>query len=241
MTALGVDHPALRARFGRRRVLYFEPGDPRWADTGSLASLPRTGWLIEGFPAQRGPRWSSTREAESVYEHSLKVRDIAVHLAKRRGLDVRKTERMALAHDLPEALTGDFVPRDAICSGHHPHLFAPSNKRELEHAALRRLDAECAGTLTTSGLMAVLEEYEARQSSEAKLVKAVDNLDFAVQSMVYAKADPRRLGFMSRLVDAARGRIKDPQLVRLLNRVEAGARQHRDVHALFLRLLVTGD
>ncbi|HKX32056.1 MAG TPA: HD family hydrolase [Blastocatellia bacterium] len=143
-----------------------------------LKAIPRTGWLLRGV-----------REVESVAAHSFGVAFVAMALADRaraRGMPVEteRVLRMALIHDLTESRTGDL----------------PSTiKRYFEPALLRAADEQVAREifdgLGESGRLyfELWQEYEQRQSLEARLVKAADKLDLLLQAAAYEKSGAANL------------------------------------------------
>ncbi len=88
-----------------------------------LKQTPRTGWLHRGIP-----------QPESVASHSYGVIFWTwwlVYRAQQRGIsplpDLQKALLLALLHDLPEAGTGDLVPRQR-------RLLFGDDKETREHA-----------------------------------------------------------------------------------------------------------
>ena len=69
---------------------------------GRLKTLPRTGWLHCGVPPA---------EAESVADHALRTTLLAwLAAAAAPDLDRDRVLKLALVHDLAEALAGDPTP-----------------------------------------------------------------------------------------------------------------------------------
>ena len=68
---------------------------------GALESLPRTGWVLRGV-----------RTPETIGEHMLGVQWLCLALAQPCGIDAERAIALALVHDAPEALLGDW-PRSA--------------------------------------------------------------------------------------------------------------------------------
>jgi 5'-deoxynucleotidase YfbR-like HD superfamily hydrolase len=66
---------------------------------GMLKRTPRTGWVEV-----------SIYQPESVADHTFRTAILSMLYADIEGLDPLKLLRMALIHDLPEALTGDLTP-----------------------------------------------------------------------------------------------------------------------------------
>ena len=69
------------------------------------------------------------RHPESVADHSYRTALMAMVFSDIRGLDTEKAVKMALLHDLPEALVGDSIPGERT----------PAEKKRMESAAMRTL------------------------------------------------------------------------------------------------------
>ncbi len=129
----------------------------------TLDRVPRMGWVLRGVP-----------EAESVAEHSFHVALLVWQLAPRiPEVDAGRAVGMALLHDLAEVRLGD-LPRVA------GRYFPPGAKSAAETNA----EAELLAPLADSD-RALLEEYRAGESPEARLVKACDKLQLMVKASVY--------------------------------------------------------
>lgn len=119
-------------------------------EIGSLRNIPRA-W-IQHLAAN----------CASNLEHTVRVVFLALLIARKEGVkNEEKIIKMALIHDLPETRTADlayvhkvYTKTDDARAAHD--LFAGTSFADLEE---------------------VLEEYEARKSEEAKIVKDADNLD----------------------------------------------------------------
>lgn len=144
---------------------------------GKLKKVERTGWVTI----------AKIDNPESVAEHSFRTAVIAMMLADLRKLDVEKTVRMALLHDLVEAITGDW------------DLFA---KKKLTNEV--REEREKEGVEKVLGLLPkslrpkyekIFEEYKNKSSEEAKLVKEIDRFELLLQAAEYEKEgyDKKRL------------------------------------------------
>ena len=114
--------------------------------------------------------WSSTGRRESVAEHSWRLCLMALLVRDEfPQADMDKVLRMCVLHDLGEAFTGD-VPAFEKTDAHE----------QAEAAALqawvRQLPAPYA-----QDFAALYAEMDALQTTEAKLYKALDNLEAVVQ------------------------------------------------------------
>lgn len=139
-----------------------------------LKNLDRAGWALRGLP----PR------TESVAAHSFGVSVTAMMLADElsaRGQEVNleRVLRLALVHDWSETRIGD-LPKTAT------DYFGAELRRQAELAAFADL-TQGTGKLQTT-YQALFEEYEQRQSLEARLVKAADVIDLLVQALALERA-----------------------------------------------------
>lgn len=157
---------------------------------GRLKRLRRKGWVDRGVV---GP--------ESVADHSYRL-GLLVLLAGSLypGLDVCRAVVLALVHDLPEALAGDWTPFDReLEAGVDPSQlfrrlprYSPefdAEKTARERAALRQMVGglpEALGQL----LSEAWEEYEAGVTPEARLVRQLDKLETALQAVEYRAEQP---------------------------------------------------
>jgi putative hydrolase of HD superfamily len=143
-----------------------------------LKTLDRTGWTLRG----------QAPGAESVAAHSYGVAVAAMMLAdevRARGVevDIERVLRVALMHDWAEARLGD-MPRTAVS------YFGATTRRKAERAAFDDIVREVAGRESYSALH---EDYENRESLEARLVKAADIVDLLVQALAFERAGVRGL------------------------------------------------
>lgn len=114
--------------------------------------------------------YTSTGRHESVAEHSWRLALMALLTREEfPGADMDKVIRMCLIHDLGEAFTGD-IP-----------AFEKSQGDGDREAAI--LEAWVAGFPAPYGteLTALLREMEAQETLEAKIYKAMDNLEAVIQ------------------------------------------------------------
>ena len=111
---------------------------------------------------------------QAVASHSWNMAMISMVLQPyfQNDYDMRRVMELCLIHDLPEAIAHD-VPL---------HEQTPQ-VREQKHAAETAAVNQILGILQNERIADLFAEYEARQSKESQLVKALDIMDTAVQHM----------------------------------------------------------
>lgn len=144
-----------------------------------LKRLERTGWTLRGQP----------NGTESVAAHSFGVSVTSMLLAdemKARGvsLDSERVLRMALLHDWAETRVGD-MPRTAT------NYFGAEVRRNAESQAFADMIIGAGGS--RAEYAAVHQDYEERNSLEARVVKAADVIDLLVQAYALEKAGAKGL------------------------------------------------
>lgn len=163
---------------------------------GRLKFAARTGWLDRGIPPEA---------AESVADHTFRTALLA-WLAADDGLDRDRVLKLALIHDLAEAVTGDLPPynpalllaetdddaRRAFLDRRHVRDEArAAAKRAAEAAAMAELLTGLP-TALASELGALWQDLEDGTSPEARFVKQADKLETYLQSREYLADDPAR-------------------------------------------------
>jgi len=164
---------------------------------GRLKRTVRTGWTRYGI-----------QPAESVAEHSFRTAVLALVLADELGVDRDRAVRMALVHDLGEAVIGDLVtnrwgkPLDNLDS-----------KLAQERAAVHEI-AEAVGS---GDIEELFREFEAGKTREARAVNQLDKLEMAIQAYEYEASEGLDLRefYMS-----ARRFVTDERLLGLLDELE---------------------
>ena len=91
----------VRAEIGLDQLVQF------WALAARLKAEPRRGWLKQ-LRLQRN---------ESVADHSFALSLLCLFEGERRGYNVERLLKLALLHDLEEAITGDLTPQDKESRG----------------------------------------------------------------------------------------------------------------------------
>lgn len=129
--------------------------------------LPRQGFIALGF---------KRNEADSVAAHSWTTAMLTYLLAtemKKDGtkIDVDRAVKMALFHDMAETIVGDV---GTFVKGMAKGAFVG-----IEEEGLKWLVNDLP---TKQEIIRLVEEYAARKTPEARLVKAADNLDALAQA-----------------------------------------------------------
>ncbi|CAI2353270.1 unnamed protein product [Caenorhabditis sp. 36 PRJEB53466] len=132
----------------------------------NLKHLKRTGWVKCGVP-----------EPETVACHMYRMAVLAMALEGQiEGLDTVRTVKMALVHDIGEAIAGDITP---ICG------VSDQDKFDLEKNAVDTI-ASFVPNVGDEWEM-LWREYEEAASLTARVVKHLDKFDMIVQADKYEK------------------------------------------------------
>ena len=164
-----------------------------------LKVLYRQGWIRHGLAQE---------VCESVAEHTLGVVFLSMLLVDRYfpRLDLLKVLRMSILHDFGEVYAGDFTPLDGV---------GPEEKHALEKASLLKIFAQ---TPNNALYNRIWDEFEDEQTPEARFVRQVDRLEMALQAAVYRF---EKLPEPQEFFASVRKSIREPELVRLLDELEA--------------------
>lgn len=128
---------------------------------GRMKTLKRTGWVKR-----------KVEHPESDADHSYSLSLLALLLAPE-NLDLAKCLKLALIHDLPEALCGDFIPGE----------LPPEEKAALEKNAMQKIVFD----LEKPEFMELFEEYEQGLTPEAEFIRSLDRLDNVFTAKFYEK------------------------------------------------------
>ena len=122
--------------------------------------------VIEKLKCNTRHSWTSSGRRESVAEHSWRLSVLAMLCADEYpDMDHDKLIRMCLIHDLGEALTGD-VPS-----------FYKTEQNELTEAEAWEQIFAILPEPYANEFRALYKEMEAKETPEAKLYKALDNME----------------------------------------------------------------
>jgi putative hydrolase of HD superfamily len=166
-----------------------------WQYAVALKREPRKGWQkrVEG-------------RVESVADHSFAVAMLALYEGERRGYDMEKILKLALIHDLEEAITGDLTPRDKAYRG------ASRVQRDRERA-IRELLSKLPAK-SRAEYFRLWTDLRERPSREARLVHQLDKVEMAFQAKEYGKRTGQRK--MRDFYDSASRETNDPILKKAL-------------------------
>ena len=161
---------------------------------GSLKELERTGWVRMRIP-----------RPESVADHSFRTAVLAMILAPQYGADQLKAIKMALIHDIGEAIIGDIVTEQ----GAKVSKGLLKSKVAREKKAVRKI----MSLVGTEDFYALFEEFEKNRTPEARLVKQIDKLEMALQAYEYEKMHGKDL---EEFFKTARHRVRDKPMLKVL-------------------------
>lgn len=161
-----------------------------------LKRVKRTGWIDRGVPRA---------DVESVADHSYLTALIAwITALDNPDLDATRVLKLAIIHDIAEAIVGDAPPYAAEDVPDPSDVEALTAFFTVRHvrspeaqAAKKAAEATAFASMTANlpqpvreELAGLWEEYEAQESDEARYVKNVDTLEAYLQSRHYAAGDP---------------------------------------------------
>jgi 5'-deoxynucleotidase len=166
-----------------------------WQYAAALKREPRKGWQksVEG-------------RVESVSDHSYAVALLALYEGERRRYDLGKILKLALIHDLEEAIIGDLTPRDKA------HQGATKVQRDRERAITELLSKLPAKS--RPAYLKLWTDLRERRSKESRLVHQLDKVEMAFQAKEYGKRTGQRK--MRDFYDSASKEINDPVLKKAL-------------------------
>ena len=161
------------------------------------------------FEERRGWRKLRLNRIESVADHSFALGLLALLEAGKRNYDVEKAVKLALMHDLEEAIIGDLTPRDKRIRG-------AARVRKERRLAVEELLAKLPAKDRKS-YARLWTDLRLQRTKEARLVHDLDKLEMAFQAREYAKkvGQERVRDFYQSATKA----IRDPALRQVLNEV----------------------
>ncbi|CAM9215557.1 unnamed protein product [Ectocarpus fasciculatus] len=156
---------------------------------GKLKELKRTGWVHRGVA-----------KPESVSDHMYRMA-MCSFLITDPTLDRSRIMKLAMVHDLAEALAGDIAPFQNV---------SKEDKRRLEEEGLDKICATIGSDPIALEIKKLWYEYEDCTSEEARVVKDLDKLEMIVQADDYEKGQGLDLG---EFFESTQGCFTTPQQV----------------------------
>jgi putative hydrolases of HD superfamily len=147
-----------------------------------LKTQKRTGWLNMGI-----------ENPESISDHMYRMSIMTLALdpkawaSSERVPDFGKCSKIALVHDIAEALVGDIVPHDAEID--------KVEKSKREYKAILYL-CQIIGSYSAESAHEIKEcwiDYECQRTLESTVVKDIDKFELLVQTFEYERMHNRRM------------------------------------------------
>eukprot|EP00752_Nemacystus_decipiens_P011902 g10553.t2 len=155
---------------------------------GKLKELKRTGWVHRGVD-----------RPESVSDHMYRMA-MCSFLITDPKLDRSRIMKLAVVHDLAEALAGDIAPFQKV---------SKEEKRRLEEEGLAKICATIGQEPIAREIKQLWYEYEDCTSEEARVVKDLDKMEMIVQADDYEKGQGLDL---SEFFESTEGCFTTPQV-----------------------------
>ena len=163
---------------------------------GKLKATARSGWVEAGI-----------QKPESVADHTFRTSIICMIYSDLEGLDELRVLRMALIHDLPEAITGDLTP-----------LKKTRGSKKKENEAMNQI-LSLLPEEQREEYLAIWNEYQRGETREAKAVRQIDKLEMALQAKEYENTRLPRQD-LKRFMSSAEKVIEWSQLKNLLSFIQ---------------------
>lgn len=130
-----------------------------------LKTTKRAGWVMKDI-----------QNPESVADHMYRMGLMGLIASDIPGIDRDKCIKMAIVHDMAEAIVGDITPSDGI-----PKL----EKSRREREALDNMCRLLGGGSRAKEIGDLWMEYEESSSPEARIVKDFDKVEMILQALEY--------------------------------------------------------
>ncbi|KAI8607060.1 HD domain-containing protein 2 [Chytriomyces sp. MP71] len=130
---------------------------------GRLKTTKRTGWVRNGVNLP-----------ESIGDHMHRMGVMALAMDTLSAGERDRAMRMAIVHDLAEAIAGDITPHDPVSKEEKYRL-----ESEGLHTMVAHLDGGNSGA--AKQIVELWEEYEEGESEVARFVKDLDKLEMLIQ------------------------------------------------------------
>ena len=168
-----------------------------------LKDLKRTGWVMR-----------NVQEPESVAAHSFNVALLCMLFAEDEKLNVEHCVKLALVHDLHEAICGDLV----LKKHNAEHGISAAEKVSKEKESARELFKLLPSK--EHELIKLSNEFLEGKTKEAIFVRDMDRLEACLQAFYYTRHN-RSNADMSEFFANTRKRLRTKSAKRLFNIIEA--------------------
>lgn len=163
--------------------------------TGKLKKMERKGWLLRGI-----------KKPETIADHTFRMAIMAWVLCYKRNLNINKTLKMSLIHDLCEIHAGDTTPYDKILPNGEKKRkkllskwprFSKTEKEKFfndkykkEDKALKKLISKLPLELKKE-ILSLWDDYEKGITPEGKFVRQLDRVENLLQALEYWKKEKK--------------------------------------------------
>ncbi|RWR93946.1 HD domain-containing protein C4G3.17 [Cinnamomum micranthum f. kanehirae] len=130
-----------------------------------LKTTKRKGWINHGI---KGP--------ESIADHMYRMALMALIAGDLPGVNRERCIKIAVVHDIAEAIVGDITPSDGV---------PKEEKSRREREALNEMCEVLGGGMRAEEIKELWAEYENNSSKEASLVKDFDKVEMILQALEY--------------------------------------------------------
>ncbi|KAA8522813.1 hypothetical protein F0562_009236 [Nyssa sinensis] len=138
-----------------------------------LKTTKRTGWVRREI-----------QNPESIADHMYRMGLMALIASDIPGVNRDKCIKMAIVHDIAEAIVGDIAPSDGI---------PKSEKSRREREALDHMCKVLGDGPRAKEIGELWMEYEENSSLEAKVVKDFDKVEMILQALEYENEEGKDL------------------------------------------------
>eukprot|EP00249_Psilotum_nudum_P004422 c17947_g1_i1 orf=116-949(+) len=138
-----------------------------------LKTTKRAGWVNHGL-----------KDSESIADHMYRMAVMAIISADVPGINRDRCVKMAIVHDIAEAIVGDITPSDGI---------PKHEKSRQERIAIEEMCNLLGEGFAGKEVKELWLEYENNSSPEAQLVKDFDKIEMILQALEYETAQNKVL------------------------------------------------
>ncbi|XP_055809796.1 uncharacterized protein LOC129880015 [Solanum dulcamara] len=131
----------------------------------NLKTTKRKGWVNHAI-----------KGSESIADHMYRMSLMALIAGDLPGINRERCIKMAIVHDIAEAIVGDITPSDGV---------PKAEKSRREQAALTEMCKVLGGGMRAEEIKELWQEYENNASLEANLVKDFDKVEMILQALEY--------------------------------------------------------